>query len=161
MKILCTSDPHNDKKFIKGVKNAIKTEKIDAFICAGDFHSLEYSEKLFKHLDIPSFTVPGNWDYECYVDEKTFCSDFEIIEMEGYYFLLVGNNFPLNFDQIALKYTKKIDPKKLILITHYPPYGILDRLWSGRHVGYPEFEKFHQCGGKYRLWPFHYLLRIV
>ncbi len=142
MRILCTADPHNEKKFIEGISKVIKKENIDVFICAGDFHAIEYSEKLLSSLPVPSLTVPGNWDCECYIDEKTFCSDFGIVELNGYHFFLVGNNFPFNFDQAALMATEKIKAKKLILVTHYPPYGILDRLWSGRHVGYPEFEKF-------------------
>ena len=142
MRILCTADPHNEKKFIDGVARVIKKEKIDIFICAGDFHAVEYTKKLFKSVSVISFAVPGNWDYGCYVDEKAYCSDYSIIEYGGYYFFLVGNNFPLEFDKVAMLHTKKIPAKKLILVTHYPPYGILDRLWSGRHVGYPEFEKF-------------------
>ena len=142
MKILCTADPHNDKKFIAGVNEIIKKEKIDVFICAGDFHTDKYADKLFKSVPVPSFAVPGNWDYGCYNDKKTQCSDFGIAEFGGYHFFMVGNNFPFNFDEIALIRTKKIKSDKIIFITHYPPYGILDRLWSGRHVGYPEFEKF-------------------
>jgi Icc-related predicted phosphoesterase len=142
MRILCTSDPHNDMKFISGVLRIIKKEKINVFVCCGDFHSVDYSKKLFNSIDIPCFSTIGNWDYGCYSDNKRICLDYGVAELDGYCFFMVGNNIPFHFEKIAFSDTKEIDSKKMIFITHYPPYGILDRLWSGRHVGYPEFEKF-------------------
>ena len=140
--VLCTSDIHTDKKVAEAILKTIKEYKIDVYIGAGDFHSKEFTEKFLKKIKIKGFVVSGNWDHVTFKNSYITPMDFGMEEHEGYYFFGVGNSIYFNFNEIAMDLTKNIDPKKLIFITHYPPYMVLDKIWSGRHVGYPEFRDF-------------------
>ncbi|MBW6461826.1 MAG: metallophosphoesterase family protein [DPANN group archaeon] len=142
MRILCTSDFHEEEKLATAVLNIIEKKKIDVFIGAGDFHTDTFTAKFLKRIKIKGFVVSGNWDYVTFTNKYISSIDWGIEAHGGYHFFCVGNHFPLDFAKVADKMTKDIDPKKLIFVTHYPPYGILDRLWNGRSVGYPEFLDF-------------------
>ncbi|MBW6451110.1 MAG: metallophosphoesterase family protein [DPANN group archaeon] len=142
LKILCTADIHTDHKLAEAILNTIKEHKIDVYIGAGDFHSKEFTENFLKKIKTRGFVVSGNWDHVTFKNKYISSMDFGIEEHQGYYFFGVGNSIYYNFNEIAMEITKHIDPKKLIFITHYPPYKVLDKIWSGRHVGYPEFTDF-------------------
>jgi Icc-related predicted phosphoesterase len=46
------------------------------------------------------------------------------------------------FVEDAIKDVSNIDSKKLVFVTHYPPKGVLDRVWSNEHVGYEGYREF-------------------
>ena len=142
MKILCTADFHEEEKIADAVLKIIDKNKIDVFIGAGDFHTDTFTARFLKKIKIKGFVVSGNWDYVTFTNQYISAIDWGIEEFEGYHFFCVGNHFPLDFAKAASDLTGNIDPEKLIFVTHYPPYGILDRLWNGRSVGYPEFLDF-------------------
>ncbi|MEA3229590.1 MAG: metallophosphoesterase family protein [archaeon] len=142
MRILCTSDYHEDLKIADAVIDIIKKKEIDLFIGAGDFHTETFTAKFLKRIKIRGFVVSGNWDYITFTNEYISAIDWGVEKFGGYHFFCVGNHFPLDFAKVGCNLTKDIDPKKLIFITHYPPYGVLDRLWNGKSIGYHEFFEF-------------------
>lgn len=164
MRLLCLADIHRDldgndefqgnlqeglDRIADNIVNIIKKEKIDVFIYAGDFHTQEYAQRLMSRIRVKSFIVEGNWEPLTFDEGRLRIKSrnasvihWGVEEYKGYHFFCVGNFFSLSFDKLALLRTKNIDPKKLIFITHYPPKNIFDRLWSGHHVGYPEYNRF-------------------
>ncbi len=142
MRLLCTSDFHDEESLADAVLDIIEKKDIDVFIGAGDFHSELFTSRFLKRIKIRGFVVSGNWDYVTFTNEHISAIDWGVEEYKGYHFFCVGNHFPIDFARVGKKMTEDIDPDKLVFITHYPPYGILDRLWDGRSVGYREFLEF-------------------
>ena len=61
----------------------------------------------------------------------------EIAEYKGYYFLGVDWSHYSEIEKLA----KGIDPRRLIVITHDPPYDILDMSYFGSNAGMPELRE--------------------
>ncbi|MHA1264126.1 MAG: metallophosphoesterase family protein [Candidatus Helarchaeota archaeon] len=147
MKILAFSDFHG----LFGLKNHFTDVKLklseiqpDILIFCGDFRNhlsirqLTSRMKLLQHNQI--YYVWGNDD-----------------ELDPEFNLKIGTNLHLKTEEIAKsllligiggdeldvkwriqeleRLLKKISPKKVILISHIPPFGILDYANDGRHVG--------------------------
>lgn len=137
MKILAFVDMHGSSKAFKKVKE--KAKKADIIVCAGDISIFENGldkllEKLAK-LKKKILIIPGN--HEGYLDLRLLSKRFDnIIEIhekshiEGEYLFLGygGGGFSMvdkHFNKIAKRFEKKIKKnkgKKVILITHAPPY---------------------------------------
>ncbi len=145
MKLLCTSDIHRSAALCGNILNTIETENIDIFINAGDFLDNHLAYNFFKELDsrkTRSFITPGNWDRNLNYKSKHVTVDNNgIFAHEGYHFLCIGPDTPFNHEE-TLDTVKDIDSEKLVMITHYPPYGILDHAWSTPHAGHMEYRRF-------------------
>lgn len=141
MKILCVSDIHDDKKLWEGILKAVKKYKPDVLINAGDFMDKGSAKKAFDKLKVKTFFVHGNWDFNLQTDNKNVTILNNMMEVfEGYAFLGVDSRFFVHDEMYEI--TKGIDPKKLVLITHEPPYGILDLTLMGNNAGMLEFREF-------------------
>ncbi|MCK5698507.1 MAG: metallophosphoesterase [Candidatus Aenigmarchaeota archaeon] len=145
MKLLCTSDIHRSAALCGNILKTIETENIDIFINAGDFLDNHLAYHFFKELDAKktrSFITPGNWDRDLnYKSEHVTINNHGIFAHEDYHFLCIGPGTPFSLEE-ALDAVKDIDSEKLVMITHYPPYGILDRAWSAPHAGSMEYRRF-------------------
>ena len=140
MKILCVSDIHDDKKVLKKIDEAIEKHGIDVMINAGDFLDKKDAKKYFGKLKIKTFFVHGNWDNNIQTDNKNVSiMKNEIEEFMGYYFVGLDSRFIIIEE--VFKYTKDIPSEKMILITHEPPFGILDTTWIGNNAGFLEFRE--------------------
>jgi hypothetical protein len=138
MKVLCVSDYHRDQAMADHVEALAAKEKVDAIVNAGDFLSQEFASKVLEKTKFRTFVVRGNWDYDMKIRNKkvTFLSN-KAEEYEGYCF--IGADFR-NYASIQ-KLAKGKDPNKMILITHDPPYDILDTSFFGSSAGAPELRE--------------------
>ena len=138
IRILCVSDYHRDKGMADNVEKLAAKEKVDVIINAGDFLSEEFAAKTLGATQFRTFVVRGNWDRELSVSNRNVTVLLnEIAEYNGYFFLGVDWNY---YGQIP-KLAKGIDPKKLVLITHDPPFDILDISYFGSNAGMPELRE--------------------
>ena len=172
MKLLAFTDIHGSNTALKRIEQKIKSQKPDLLVCAGDISIFEHGigiilRKLNK-LNRKIIIVHGNHE-----DDSTFRKYSRIfkniifihkachIENNLLFVGFGGGGFSVRekeFENIANKKFKKIikenPSKKIILLTHAPPYGTrLDKLGKN-HVGNRSFRKFieknkidlHVCG---------------
>ncbi|MCD6590645.1 MAG: metallophosphoesterase family protein [Candidatus Aenigmarchaeota archaeon] len=132
MKILCVSDYHADERLAKNIEDLAEAEKVDAVINAGDFVSRSFAEKVLNRTKFQTFVVRGNWDGEITIKNKNvhLLKD-DVMEYKGYYFIGVEFGYYSHIIRLA----KNLDNRKIILITHEPPYDILDLTYFGASAG--------------------------
>lgn len=133
MKILAFVDIHENLTALKEIEK--KAEKVDLVICLGDLTIFEnHLEQLMKRLGKikkPIFMLHGN--HETATVLKKYCSFYDNItfvhkrlkKFGEYYFLGWGGG---GFDQIETEFetlVRNVDikGKKVILLTHAPPYN--------------------------------------
>ena len=135
MKVLCVADYHREEKFAKNVDELAKKEKVDVIVNAGDFVSEDFARKVLDREKVQTFVVKGNWDYDLRTkNKKVKILENEVVEYRGYYFLGVDWGFYARIPELA----NGIDPKKLVVITHDPPFDILDMSYFGNNAGIME-----------------------
>lgn len=154
MRILCASDLHTFhyfpsgidpsvriKKFADNIINILEEEKIDIYLNTGDVSS-SLAPEFFNKIRTKTFVVLGNWDWNLkFQSEYVKVLNFGLEKYKDYHFLFFGVQQPPNLEE-TLKKVEKISSKKLIFVTHLPPYGILDVAYSGNHTGEMGFRKF-------------------
>ncbi len=168
MKILAFTDTHGTKRYFDILLK--KSKEADLIVCAGDIsdwgEGIDKELRLFEKLEKPLLIIPGNHEGDnalrrgckkygfCYYIHKAS------YEVEDYVFFGFGDGgFSLQdseFEKIAEKFKKTLSKdKKVILVTHGPPYGTkLDLLPQMGHRGCKSFTKFikevkpllHICG---------------
>jgi Icc-related predicted phosphoesterase len=132
MRVLCVADYHRDKGLAEGVEKLAEKERVDAIINAGDFLSESFAGKVLDKTKFRTFVVRGNWDYELRTNNKNVTIlNNKAVAYKGYHFLGADYGY---YSQIP-KFAKGINPKKLILITHDPPYDMLDISFFGSNAG--------------------------
>jgi len=148
MKILAFSDLHARPrspdyvdfyailKYIKKLKAKSKKSKPDVIICAGDMslfeHDLEEIMQKISKLGKKILMIPGNHETPSFV--RKLCSFYDnivyinkrAVKIGDYTFVgFTGEGF-LRQDPEMAKFLKKIKPKlkgkKVVLVTHAPPY---------------------------------------
>ena len=143
--ILCTSDYHRSELVAKRIPEICKKEKVDLLVNTGDFQSHAYAVEFLEQankLKIPTFVVPGNWDPGMKFQSKYVKCHFEgIEEFKGYTFLFASED-GFHTSELLLERIKDTNSKKLVLLSHYPPKGILDKIWDGRRVGFDGLREF-------------------
>ena len=143
MKVLCVSDVHGEKKLWKSVELAIVKHKVDVLINCGDFMDKADAKKALDGIKTKTFFVSGNWDSNLNTDNDNVTLLKNMMEVHnGYCFLGVDSRFFIPDEMYRI--TKGIDSKKLILVTHEPPYGILDLALFGNNAGMLEFREFDE-----------------
>jgi hypothetical protein len=159
VRIFAIADPHGNYLKIKGLME--KAGKIDVVLVAGDITNFGPDEKaleLFELFDVPVLAVPGNCDKPSILKviddsnainlhQKSYTIDDTVFIGSG------GSNptpfctpFELQECDLASGIEKMIQTAennnmKIVLLTHAPPYGILDETPSG-HVGCTSFASF-------------------
>jgi len=168
VRLLVASDIHGSIEAVKSLIRDIKEREleIDIIILAGDLGSPQDEERLrsvleeLSSLEVKTLYIKGNWD----IGSKEYSSK-NIINLD--------NNGPFKLEDIIIvghSETYKpypIENRKVVLVTHYPPYGILDRGFKytpykrGSHTGLMIINKLvekyspiihvfghaHKCGG--------------
>ncbi|NIO19398.1 MAG: hypothetical protein GTN76_01280 [Candidatus Aenigmarchaeota archaeon] len=138
MRVLCVADYHREEIFAKNVDELAKKEKVDVIINAGDFLSEDFAKKILDKEKIQTFVVRGNWDYEMKTkNKKVKILNNEVVKYKNYYFLGVDWGYYSKMLELA----KGKDPKKLIVITHDPPFDILDMSYFGSNAGIMELRE--------------------
>lgn len=145
LKILCTSDFHRSQLLAEKIPEICKKEKVDLLVNTGDFQSHKYAIDFLDSvtkLKIPTFVVPGNWDPELKFESKYVKCHFEGAEEFHDYVFLFASEDAFHTSELLLERSKNVDTEKLILLSHYPPKGILDKIWDGRRVGFDGLREF-------------------
>lgn len=160
MKILAFTDTHGSLSALKRIKQKIKSQNPDLLVCAGDISIFEQGIvsilRALNRLDKKIVMVHGNHE-----DDLTFRKLSKlfrnIIFIHKSHFILNnalflgygGGGFAITdkeFEKIASsrfrKLIKKNKEKKVIIVTHGPPYKTrLDKLMQG-HCGSKSLRKF-------------------
>lgn len=138
MKILCVADYHREKELADNVEKLAEKERIDVIINAGDFLSENFAGKVLDRAKVQTFVVRGNWDQELKTKNRNVkILENEVVGYKGYYFLGVDWGYYSRMIELA----KGKDPKKLVIITHDPPYDILDMSYFGSNAGIMELRE--------------------
>ena len=155
MKILAFVDTHGSVAALKTVVK--KAKKADIVVCAGDLSIFEQSLKeIISKLDEigkPVLIIPGN--HETDTELKKICSSFKNVhfinkgrfEIDDYLFLgYEGNGFSMlepEFEKTAVKFRKWMtNKKKIVLVTHAPPYGTNIDAIMEEHCGNKTIREF-------------------
>lgn len=160
MKLLAFTDIHGSSTALKRIEQKVKAQKPDLLVCAGDVSIFERGiisiMRRLNRLNTQLLLIHGNHE-----DEKTFIKFSKLFKNinfihKKYFFkddaLFLGyggGGFSLidkGFEKFAEYHFKKIikenRDKKIILVTHAPPYKTnLDRLVEG-HCGNKSIRHF-------------------
>ncbi|MBI2124506.1 metallophosphoesterase [Candidatus Woesearchaeota archaeon] len=172
MKLLAFTDIHGSLAALKRIKQKVNSQNPDILVCAGDIsifeHGIGMILKKLNRLNKKIVIVHGNHE-----DDSTFRKYSKIfrniifihkryhIETNLLFLGFGGGGFSIrdkDFENLANENFKKIikqnSGKKIILVTHAPPYGTkLDKLGRS-HAGSKSFRNFiekykvdlHVCG---------------
>lgn len=171
MKILAFTDLHLSSYAFKKIKSKVKKQKPDLLICAGDVSIFEEGlnfilDKLNK-LNKTTLIIHGN--HETSATLRKSCKKYKnliFVHKKQYrqnnciFLAYGGGGFSLtepDFYKTGKKFQKiikKNNDKKIIFITHAPPYKTKVDLIMGSHWGNKTFRNFviknridlHICG---------------
>ena len=169
MKIFAFTDTHGEEKIINKILSQIKKESPNIIICAGDISDLSKNLKKlilkFKETNTPFLIIPGNHETPKEIREICEKTSFAIplhksaYTVGDYIFFGYGtggfDKTNKNFEKIIPKFKERINNKKVILVTHAPPYKTnLDKLDQIGHQGSLSIRKLietihpivHICG---------------
>jgi putative phosphoesterase len=135
MKILHLSDIHCNALALRRVLN--KERDVKVVVVSGDLECLSIVEAL-KESKAPVLAVTGNLDDPQIADElerEGFSIENKVIEVGEYRFAGVSGQAI----ETSINIVKRYDFD--ILVSHYPPKGILDKAWSGAHIGLYEIRE--------------------
>lgn len=144
MKILAFVDLHGSMSMLKKLSALAKKEDVDYIVCAGDLtifgDSMQMLLQVLDRMGKPVLMIHGNHESEdvlrkmCARTKNIRFLHKEVLEEGDYVFMCYGGGgFSLK-DPVFEKWSKeamnKIDEhKKIILVTHAPPYCTkLDRI---------------------------------
>ncbi len=158
MKILAFTDIHGYDKALISLKKKVIHSQPDIILCAGDFSLFgQEDDKILKKINSfrkKVFLVHGN--HESLSRINTLCKKYKfiefihkkIIDFNGFTFVgWGGGGFSHNdysFETLVRKNKSKLRNKKIVLLTHAPPYNtIVDYLDHAKiHAGNKSFSKF-------------------
>jgi len=181
MKLLGFSDVHTDELALKELKS--KATGCDLIVCAGDIsrggRSLKNNCSEINSWGKEVLIVPGNNERLELIDlmTKLFSNikniHGQVIKRGSYNFAGIGGGLPsvfktpleLSEEEIKSVLKKFKGVNNLILVSHAPPYGVLDSPIKGEDIGSRELLKFvkeekplmilcghcHEQGGKEEL----------
>jgi len=159
MKILAFTDTHLSFKSFKRIKGKVKKQKPDLILCAGDIsifeNGLDFMLKQLNKFKLPTLIVHGNHETESFLRKLSkkyknvhFIHKIHYKTDNVIVFGYGGGGFAMTdsgFKKISKKFSriiKKNKDKKIIFMTHAPPYRTkLDKI--GKHyVGNKTFREF-------------------
>jgi len=148
MKFLVITDLHQKGSRIPWINSVIHEENPDCTLFLGDVTDMGTSEdaiELLSSIDSKIDVLPGNCDPR---DMPSKISSVAVdmhgksTEIDGYYIAGLGGSNPTIFDtpfeleeDVLESMLRPISKKGMILMTHAPAFGTLDRIPSGVHVG--------------------------
>jgi len=156
MKLLAFVDMHNSLEAFNKIKQKAKKEKPDLIICAGDLtifeHKLFDILKRLNKLNIEFLMVNGNHEDNKSIEnyaknlKNIKAMHKKIYEKDDIVFVGYGgggfSQKDKNFEKWSNKQLHKLKEKKVVLITHGPPYKSgIDKIHS-EDVGNQSYKKF-------------------
>ena len=159
MKVLAFTDLHLSSSAFKKIKSKVKKYIPDLLVCAGDIsifeHGLDFVLKQLNKLNKKTLIVHGNHETDSVL--RKFCQKYPnliFIHKKAY---ASGNNIFLGYGgsgfaliepefyktgEFFSKIIKKSKSKKIIFVTHAPPYGTKLDLIVTSHCGNKTFRHF-------------------
>jgi len=157
MKFLVFTDLHEDKKGLKELAKCASQDDIDFVVATGDISNFGRGlRNVFETMNKTGkkfFAIPGNHEegsdaMELFAGEFEHCFNLHkrAVKIEDYIFLGYGGggfaSEDAEFRKIARDWYGKYNGKKIVLLTHGPPFNTkLDKLKQG-HVGNKDYRKF-------------------
>lgn len=156
MRFLTFVDVHENKKLRRQLVKRAGEKDVDFVLSAGDFSTfgrgLQAFLDDFRICHKRLYLIPGNheekFDFEELLRPFPHCFNLhqQAIEMGDYVFLGYGGNgfsqHDEHFRRVAREWYGRYKGKKIVLVTHAPPFGTtLDKLPSG-HVGHIDYRRF-------------------
>ncbi|MBN1544984.1 metallophosphoesterase [Candidatus Woesearchaeota archaeon] len=138
MKILALVDLHGSMNAIKKMAALAKKEKVDYIVSAGDHtifgDSNEAIIRKFDEIGVPVIMLHGNHEDEgtmrrlCAKTKNVKFLHKELLDADGYVFMCYGgggfSTKDKEFEDWSQQAMKQVpEGKKIILVTHAPPYG--------------------------------------
>ncbi len=156
MKFLTFVDWHEDKNVLKDLVKRACDPEIDFVVCAGDLtsfgRSLRFVLKQLDGIGKQIYIITGNHETEEMMEnvmpDYPNCQlfDNQALEIEDYVFLGYGGGGFMsedqNFRKIAREWYGSHQGKKIVLVTHGPPFGTKADLVEKRYVGNKDFRAF-------------------
>jgi len=160
MRILLLSDIHDNEGMLERI---LRAEEYDIIVISGDFtyyRDLDYVvgviERVSRFSDV--YFVPGNCDPRGLLATENIGEaknlHLKIYDVGEFYIGGVGGSNITPFDtriefterqiyeMLEIYRARREILDRLVLVTHVPPYGTLDKLASGVHVGSIELRRF-------------------
>lgn len=158
MKALIFTDIHASISSFKKLQQKIETNKPEIIFCTGDFTVMEQNVEEVMHkindLGLPTFLIHGNHETELIVKKLStrykniIFMHKRIMPYKDYYILGHGgggfSRTDKDFEQYIRKNKDQLKNKKVILMTHAPPYQTkLDYIdWLDENVGCKSYTDF-------------------
>lgn len=148
MKFLVITDLHQKESSIKWINELVDNYDVRAILFLGDVTDLgtcEDGRRILLQLKRETYLIPGNCD-PCNISQSNADIIHDVhekaFEIDGIKFAALGGsnitifNTPCEFDEDTItKKLEAISTEGMILMTHAPSYGILDKISSGINVG--------------------------
>ena len=157
MKILAFVDLHGSVNVLKKIGSTAKKERVDYIVCAGDLtifgNSLNELLTLLDKIGIPVIIIHGNHEDErimrkaCSKTKNIKFLHKDMLETDGYVFMCYGGGGfsakDAEFEKWSREAMNKVsEDRKVILITHAPPYGTKLDLILDQPAGSKSIRKF-------------------
>ena len=159
MKLLAFVDLHASFKAFKRLKEKIKKQKPDIIVCAGDLsifeQGLNHLLKEFNKFKIPFLIVHGNHETQSSIRKLSsrlkniiFIHNKNYILRDCLFLGYGGSGFfkiDPDFKRLEKKFKNIINKnkdKKIILVTHAPPYRTKTDKIDGKHFGNKTIRQF-------------------
>jgi len=158
MNFLCLSDFHGTVPF--QIKEIVKESKIDAILYTGDYSPHGWGEgegentetplNFLVGLGLPVFSVYGNIDPDIsfFEEFERENKNFHFVHLKrlkagGYYIVGIGDYLFPNRERAINSFESllKKKPEKTIVLSHYPPKGVLDMTDTGENAGKKELKE--------------------
>jgi len=159
MKVLAFTDLHGDLNALKEIIKKAKKQNPEVIICAGDISifgdNFAYFVNEINELNTPFLLIHGNHEDDALIksSERMFENVKDLhkahfVKNDYLFFGFGGGGFSLvdkEFEQIATKFKKiifKLKIKKIVLVTHAPPYKTRVDAIHGEHAGNKSIRNF-------------------
>ncbi len=157
MRFLAFVDIHQDSDRLRALRDRAAQPDIDFVLCAGDFSTFGRGVRTvletFSKLKKPFYVIPGNHEegisgWENLMQEYPFCIDLHLQakEVGNYVFLgYGGGGFAQSderFRKIARQWYGEYNGRKIVMVTHGPPFSTALDLLQERNVGNKDYRAF-------------------
>jgi len=158
MKFLTFVDLHDDKKYLKELVQRASKDDIDFVVCAGDVsqfgRGLIAVLEQFNSLGKKMYIIPGNHENDAML--KKVNGQFsniinfhqDAVEIGDYVFLGYGEGGfvfeDAEFRKVARHWYGKYNGRKIVFVTHGPPFGTAVDKIDQKYVGNKDFSQFIQ-----------------